>query len=90
MVAIADQDGRPLPFVVLNAPTGRWLALARAPAGGPVTVSLAENGATRNEVVPLAGPIVPFDGDGALIAADQLATLGATERRDAYVALSRQ
>ena len=90
VVAIADQDGRPLPFVVLNAPTGRWLALARAPAGGPVTVSLAENGATRNEVVRLAGPIVPFDGDGALIATDQLATLGATEQRDAYVALSRR
>ena len=86
VVAVLDQDGRSLPFIPLDAPAGRWLVLARAPAGGPVTVRL-----DSTEVnIAVEGEPVRFDGDGALIASDTLATLGATEQRSAFIDLSRR
>lgn len=86
VVAVLDQDGRSLPFIPLDAPAGRWLILARAPAGGPVTVRLGSS-----EVrLAVGGEAVRFDGDGALIASDTLATLGATDQRSAFVDLSRR
>ncbi len=90
VVAVLDQDGKALPFVPLDAAKGHWQVLARAPEGGPVIVRIADAGGTHDVVRALDGPIVPFDGVGALIAADRLATLGATEQRGDYVALSRR
>ncbi|MGI4731080.1 MAG: VIT domain-containing protein [Janthinobacterium lividum] len=90
LIGVADRDGRPLPFVPLEAPTGRWLALVRAPAFGPIMARLAGDAAVREQAIAVDGPAAPFDAAGALIAADELATLGATEQRERYVALSRR
>lgn len=90
VVGVTDRDGRPLPFVPLDAAAGRWLSLVRAPAFGPITMRLAEDGAVREQTIAVDGPSLPFDAAGALIAADQLASLGATEQREQYVALSRR
>jgi tetratricopeptide (TPR) repeat protein len=90
VVAILDQDRRPLPFLPLDAADGQWLALARAPAGGGVTV-IVDDGAGRREIKrDASGQDRPFDGEGALIASDRLATLGRTDQRSDFVALSRR
>ena len=87
VTAVTDRDDRPLPFVPLAAPQGRWAVLVRAPSFGPVKIRL---GAGQEVVRAIDGDGVAFDGPGALLAQDALATLGATEQRDAYVALSRR
>jgi len=84
--AVTDQDGAALPFVALDAAPGRWRILARAPEGGPLLVRIG--GETRR--VTIDSDFRPFDGGGALIASDQLATLTATERRADYLSLSRR
>jgi hypothetical protein len=88
--AVTDQDGAALPFVALDAAPGRWRILTRAPEAGPLLVRVG--GETRRVAIDgtsdLAVP--PFDGAGALIANDQLATLTATERRADFLALSRR
>jgi hypothetical protein len=90
VIAVTDQDGSALPFTVLPAQAGRWLTLVRVPAGGPVLVRIAENGSVREQRIAIDGPTTPFDGAGALIAADSLTMLNATDRREAFVALSRR
>ncbi|MEG3093205.1 VIT domain-containing protein [Sphingomonas sp. PB1R3] len=87
VTAVVDRDGRPVPFVPLPAPAGRWSILTRAPGFGPVTVRL-DGGQSIVRAVEGAG--VAFDGPGALLAQDQLAELGGTDQRDAFVALSRR
>ncbi len=42
------------------------------------------------ETLRSLGEAVPFDGDGALVAADLLTTFGGTEKRAEYVATSRR
>lgn len=84
--AVTDQDGGALPFVALDAAPGRWRVLARAPEGGPLLVHVGAE--TRR--IAIDGEGIAFDGAGALIASDQLATLTATERRADYLALSRR
>ena len=90
VVAVLDQDGKRLPFVMLDAPRGGWAMLARAGEGGPVTIRLADAGGTHDVVRTLTGPVADFDGAADLIAADQLAAMGATEQRADYVAISRR
>jgi len=87
VAAVIDRDGRPVPFIPLPAPAGRWSILTRAPAFGPVMVRL--NGG-QAIVRVVEGNGVVFDGPGALLAQDQLAELGGTDQREAYVALSRR
>jgi hypothetical protein len=88
--AVLDRDGKSLPFVPLDAVPGYWRLLARAPEGGSVTVRLAGGGATSDVVGSSDGAAAPFDGVGALLAADTLATLGGDVQRADYVALSRR
>ena len=90
VLAVLDRDGKHLPFIPLDAPAGRWLVLARAPEGGPVTIRIGWAGAHQDVVLAADGTPASFDGAGALLAADQLASLGATEQRADYVALSRR
>ena len=90
VVAVSDQDGRPLPFIPLDARAGRWLLLARLPAGGALTVHLAGPGGETQVQAPGTAVAERFDAVAALIARDQLATLGATEQRDAFVETSRR
>lgn len=90
VVAVRDRDGRALPFLTLEAPAGRWLVLARVREGEPVTVRLAGGGTSVDQRVVNDGEAVPFDGAASLIASDALATLGATEQRAEFVALSRR
>lgn len=86
VTAVLDQDGKSLAFVALDEAPGRYRLLARAPEGGPVRIRFGDGEQVVR--VPVAAPA--FDGAGALIAADQLAALGATEQRADYVALSRR
>lgn len=79
--------GRALPFVPLAAPMGQWRVLARAPAAGDVVIRYANGTSITRRV---SGREMAFDGEGALIARDRLALLGATEQRTDYVALSRR
>jgi len=88
--AVMDRDGRNLPFVPLKAATGRWRLLARAPEGGDITVRFLGGGVMGSVTRSSNAPDEPFDGAGALIAADMLATLGGTSQRAEYVALSRR
>lgn len=85
VTAVLDDSGQRLAFVQVEAGTGRWLVLARAPGRGGVRVQIG--GVVRRELPAAAAD---FDGEGALLASEVLATLGATESRDAYVALSRR
>jgi hypothetical protein len=87
--AVNDQDGAVLPFVALDAAPGRWRILTRAPEAGSLLVRVG--GETRRVAIGDTGDLAvpPFDGAGALIANDQLATLTATERRADFLALSR-
>ncbi|MDH7975620.1 VIT domain-containing protein [Sphingomonas sp. AR_OL41] len=88
--AVTDQDGGDLPFVALDAAPGSWRILTRAPEAGPLLVRVG--GETRRVAIGDTGDLAvpPFDGVGALIANDQLATLTATERRADFLALSRR
>ena len=86
VTALLDDDGARLPFVPLDSVAGRWTVIARAPTTGGVRMQIGA--AESRHAVPDADG--DFDGEGALIAADQLATLGATEQRSDYVALSRR
>ncbi|WP_332801894.1 VIT domain-containing protein [Sphingomonas sp. RT2P30] len=88
--AVTDQDGAALPFVALDAAPGSWRILTRAPEAGPLLVRVG--GETRRVAIGDTGDLAlpPFDGAGALIANDQLATLTATERRADFLALSRR
>ena len=90
VVGVTDQDGKALPFVPIDAPAGRWLVLVKAPEGGPVTVHLNDADGARDVVLKPDGAEMPFDGAGALIAADRLSALGATDQREQYIALSRK
>ncbi|NYT40823.1 hypothetical protein HZY97_08655 [Sphingomonas sp. R-74633] len=85
VTAVLDDQGRRLPFVPTESGNGQWLVAARAPDRGGVRVVIG--GAEQRRAVPEAAD---FAGEGALIAVDTLATLGATERRADYVALSRR
>ncbi|MFA5965975.1 MAG: VIT domain-containing protein [Sphingomonas sp.] len=87
---VTDQDGVTLPFVALDAAPGHWRILARAPEAGPLLVRIGAD--TRRLTIDGADDLAAasFDGAGALIASDQLATLTATERRADYLAISRR
>jgi hypothetical protein len=89
VIAVTDRDDRPLPFVQLATAQGRWAVLVRAPGFGPVKIRLGA-GQELIRAIDGGGETPAFDGPGALLAQDALATLGATEQRDAYVALSRR
>ncbi|MBS0254148.1 MAG: hypothetical protein JSS36_02785 [Proteobacteria bacterium] len=90
VVALRDRDGRAVPFLPLPAAGGHWLILARTASPGPLTVTLQEGDATRDEQRALPAAVADFDGVGALLAADRLAELTAPAQREAYVALSRR
>ncbi len=84
--SVTDRDGRAVPFVALAAPAGRWRIVAPDPAGGPLTVLT-----DRETIVSIpADDEAAFDGEGAMFAADRLATLGASDQRAAFVATSRK
>ena len=85
VAAVLDEDGNRQTFVPLAAPAGQRRVVARAPASGDVRVRIGTVETRR----PLGGA-VPFDGDGALVAADLLARLGGTEQRAEYVTTSRR
>ncbi len=85
VAGVVDQDGNELAVVPLAAPPGQWRVVARAPARGGVRVRIG--GA---ETLRSLGEAVPFDGDGALVAANLLTTLGGTAQRPEYVATSRR
>ncbi|HXH15917.1 MAG TPA: VIT domain-containing protein [Sphingomonas sp.] len=85
VTAIVDEDGNALPFAALETAAGRWRVVARAPAVGGIRVRVA-----GQEIVRSLGEAVAFDGDGALVGFDMVATLGGTEQRADYVATSRR
>ncbi|MDQ0249433.1 hypothetical protein J2W22_001480 [Sphingomonas kyeonggiensis] len=85
VTAVLDDQGRRLSFVPIESSNGQWLVAARAPDRGGVRVLIG--GTEQRRSVPEAAD---FAGESALIAVDTLATLGATERRADYVALSRR
>jgi hypothetical protein len=85
VTAVLDDAGRRLPFVPIESGAGQWLIAARAPERGGVRVMVG--GSEVRRALPDAAA---FDGEGVLLAADTLATMGGTERRAAYVALSRR
>ena len=87
VVGVEGATGGALAFVPLAAPAGEWRVLARAPDTGDVTVRLSDGSTLRRAVT---GDEAAFDGEGALIARDQLSLLGATERRLDFIALSRK
>ncbi|MES2445363.1 MAG: VIT domain-containing protein [Pseudomonadota bacterium] len=86
VTAVLDDAGNRLAFVPVESGPGRWLVLARAPDRGGVRVQLG-NAVVRREV---PATDIQFDGESALLAADALTMLGATEQRADYVALSRR
>lgn len=85
VTAVLDDQGRRLPFVPIESSASQWLVVARAPERGGVRVVIG-----RNELRRALSAAEPFAGEGVLLAADALATLGGTERRADYVALSRR
>ncbi len=85
VAAVVDEDGNELAVVPLAAPPGQWRVVARAPALGGVRVRIG-----GTETLRSLGEAVPFDGDGALVAADLLTTFGGTEQRAEYVTTSRR
>jgi hypothetical protein len=85
VTAVVDDQGQRLSFVPIESGNGQWLVAARAPERGGVRVLVG--GTELRRTVPEAAA---FSGEGTLIAADTLATLGATEQRADYVALSRR
>lgn len=85
VTAVLDEQGRRLPFVPIESSVGMWLVTARAPESGGVRVVVGGSEVRRS--LPEAAA---FDGEGVLLAADALATLGGSERRADYVALSRR
>lgn len=85
VTAVIDDQGQRLPFVPIESSNGQWLVAARAPDRGGVRVLIG--GTEQRRSLPDAAD---FSGESALIALDTLATLGATERRADYVALSRR
>ena len=82
---VTDDAGRALAFTSLDAGPGRWAIVTRAPDGGGVRVTVA--GTPHRFAVPTP---VAFDGDGALVALDTLATLGGSDQRAAFLATSRR
>lgn len=84
--SVADRDGKKMPFVTLDGPTGQWRIVARAPAGGPLTVRTDR---LRTIVLPTTDDVA-FDGEGAVLAADMLTMLGAADQRAAFVETSRR
>jgi hypothetical protein len=85
VTAVLDDQGQRLAFVPIESSNGQWLVAARAPERGGVRVLIGATEQRRS--VPEAAD---FSGEAALIAVDALSTLGATERRADYVALSRR
>lgn len=85
VTAVLDDQGRRLPFVPIESSASQWLVAARAPDRGGVRVVIG-----RTELRRALPEARPFAGEGALLATDALATLGGTERRADYVALSRR
>lgn len=83
---VLDASGKALPFLSLGSAPDRWTAAVRAPTRGPVRVVV---GGSAEQRQPGAAP-VPFDGEGALLAHAQLATMEGTADRAAFVALSRR
>lgn len=83
---VFDGKGKRLDFVPVESRAGRWMAIARAPAGNVVSVRIGSG----DVQVALSGDAVSFDGEGQLLALDTLATLGASEQREDYVKLSRR
>jgi tetratricopeptide (TPR) repeat protein len=90
VIGVTDRDGKPVPFIPLEAPAGRWLALVRSPEGGKVKIRLGAGGVQREENVTVDTPAVPFDGPAALVASDRLAALSGADRRAEFVDLSRK
>ncbi|MBO9624108.1 MAG: hypothetical protein J7500_15475 [Sphingomonas sp.] len=85
VTAVLDDQGRRLPFVPIESGAGQWLVAARAPDRGGVRVVLG--GRELRRALPGAAE---FAGEGVLLAADALSTLGDADRRPDYVALSRR
>ncbi|MDF7773614.1 VIT domain-containing protein, partial [Sphingomonas sp. AOB5] len=86
VTGVFDASGRRLDFVPVESRAGRWMVIARAPASGGVT---ARVGSAETRIAMPEDP-ASFGGEGQLLAVDTLATLGASEQREAYVALSRR
>ncbi|NML08299.1 VIT domain-containing protein [Sphingomonas sp. G-3-2-10] len=87
VTGVFDSAGKRLDFVPVESRAGRWMVIARAPAnGGAVSV---RTGSIEAKVA-LPDSAAAFEGEGQLLALDTLATLGASEQREAYVALSRR
>ena len=85
VATVVDEDGNELAVVPLAAPPGQWRVVARAPVLGGVRVRIGGAETPRS-----LGEAVPFDGDGAMVAADLLTTFGGTTQRPEYVATSRR
>ena len=90
VIAVTDRDGKALPFIPLEAPAGRWLALVHSPDGGRVKVRLGVGSAQHEESLVVETQAATFDGAAALIAADRLAALSGADRRADYVDVSRK
>lgn len=90
VLAVRRDDGKALPFVPIDAPAGQWRVLVKAPSIGAVRLRVGTPSDAREITRAIAGDEAAFDGEGALVARDQLAAMGATEQRADYVALSRR
>jgi tetratricopeptide (TPR) repeat protein len=84
VVDVRSESGAALEYALLDAPSGGWRVVGRAPASGGVVLRIAGTGleATERSYRPGASRVALWSGAAALWASHRLALLAAAEERD--------
>jgi hypothetical protein len=88
---MTDSTGAPVSFTMLRSARGRVVATGEAPASGEILVRMSgttARGAERRYSLGTAS--IPFDGSGALWAANRVTQLAAIDEHEKMVSLSRR